>query len=135
MVSRDDDAAPPGFPLPLHELGTRVMNEVWARDEVTVREVLAAVNDGADKQLAYTTIMTIMGRLHRRGMLSRERRGRTDVYRAALSRDDYVGLRARAEVEALVEQFGDTALAHFADQVESLDPERRAALKRLADRD
>jgi len=133
-VDRDNETEAPDFPMPLHELGARVMNEVWEHDEVTVRDVLAAVNDGEDRQLAYTTIMTIMGRLHRRGMLSRERRGRTDVYRAAFSRDQYVGLRARAEVEALVEQFGDTALAHFADQVDSLDPERRVALKRLADR-
>lgn len=111
------------------------MEAVWDGGEVTGRDVLAALNAREEKQLAYTTVMTIMNRLHRRGLLSRERRDRTDVYRAVHERDVYVQLRARAEVEALVEQFGDSALVHFVAQVESLDSERREALRRLAGRE
>ena len=48
------------------------------------------------------------------------------------SREEYMELRAQTEVQALVEEFGEAALVHFARQVQSLDPERREQLRRMA---
>jgi hypothetical protein len=42
-----------------------------------------------------------------------------------------MALRARAEVEGLVAQYGDVALSNFAQQMAGLDPARRRALQRL----
>jgi predicted transcriptional regulator len=128
MARRRKGSAPP----PLHELEAEVMNEAWRHDEVTVRQVLEALNRGA-KERAYTTIMTIMARLDRKGLLARRRSGKTDVYRPLMSRDDYFEARARAEVDELVSDYGDVALAHFARQLESLDPKRRQKLRDLAE--
>ena len=122
------DAVPP----PLHELEAEVMDTVWDLGEVSVRTVMDALNRDAPKPRAYTTYMTILGRLHGKGLLERRREGKTDVYRAVHTRSEYADLRAQAEVAALVETFGDVALGHFARQVADLDPERRAALERLA---
>jgi predicted transcriptional regulator len=122
------DAPPP----PLHELEAEVMDAVWDLDEASVRTVMETLNRDAPKPRAYTTYMTILGRLHGKGLLERRREGKTDVYRAVHSRGEYADLRAQAEVAALVETFGDVALGHFARQVADLDPERRAALERLA---
>lgn len=108
------------------------MEEVWRRGETTVREVREALNARSSKTRAYTTVMTIMARLDDKGLLTRRRRGRSDVYRPVLSRDEYLEARARAEVGALVEQYGELALMHFARQVQSLDPKRRKQLRRLA---
>jgi predicted transcriptional regulator len=119
-------------PPPLHELEAEVMEEVWRRDEATVREILDALNRGP-KQRAYTTIMTIMARLDRKGLLARKRSGKADVYRPVMSRDDYLEARARARVEELVADYGDVALAHFARQLETLDPKRRRQLRKLAE--
>jgi predicted transcriptional regulator len=119
------------LPPALHELEAEVMDEVWSRDEVTVRDVLEALNAGR-KQRAYTTIMTIMARLHRKGLLQRERRGKTDVYRPVMSREEYLDARAKREVDELVADYGDLALAHFARQLQTLDPKRREQLRRLA---
>ena len=66
------------------------------------------------------------------GVLTRRREGKTDFYRPVHTRDAYADLRARAEVAALVDEFGDVALSHFARQMAELDPERRKALERLA---
>lgn len=109
------------------------MEDVWGRERATVREVLEALNRGS-RQRAYTTVMTTMGRLHRKGLLERRREGKTDAYWPTLSRPAYADARARAEVESLVEEFGDVALAHFASQVEQLDPARLEKLRRLAER-
>ncbi len=108
------------------------MEEMWRnRETAPVREVLEALNKGRKKR-AYTTVMTIMARLYRKGLLTRERSGKTDIYSVALTRDQYRERRARAEVEALVAEFGDVALAHFSQQVDRLDPKRVKALRELA---
>jgi predicted transcriptional regulator len=121
-------------PPRLHELEALVMEEVWRQGSVTVRSVMEALNEDAGKARAYTTYMTILARLHRKGVLDRRRHGKTDVYDPRLTRDEYLEARARSEVAALVQQYGDVALAHFARQMASLDPERRKQLRRLVRR-
>ena len=108
------------------------MEELWARSEATVREVQEALNARAEKVRAYTTLLTVMTRLDSKGLLVRRRAGRLDVYSPALSREAYFQARAEAEVQALVEDFGDLALAHFARHISELDPERLRKLRRLA---
>jgi predicted transcriptional regulator len=120
-------------PIPsLHALEATAMDAVWELEEASVREVMDAVNRTADKPRAYTTYMTILGRLHGKGLLDRRREGKTDVYVPVCSRADYTDLRVGAEVEALIDAFGDVALSHFAAQVAELDPDRRRALEQLA---
>jgi predicted transcriptional regulator len=119
-------------PPPLHELEAEVMEEIWKRGEASVREVMEALNAGADKERAYTTYMTIMARLDSKRLLERRRQGKTDIYTPRYARDQYADLRARAELDSLVDQFGDLALAHIARQLAGLDPRQRRALQRLA---
>jgi predicted transcriptional regulator len=121
----------PALPV-LHELEAEVMEELWARGEAPVRAVMDALNRRTRKERAYTTYMTIMARLHKKGVLDRRRDGKTDFYAPKLDRDEFMASRARAEVEGLVAEYGDVALSHFAKQVASLDPARRRALQRLA---
>jgi predicted transcriptional regulator len=116
----------------LHELETEVMEELWASGEVPVRAVMEALNKRTRKKRAYTTYMTIMARLHKKGVLVRRREGKTDFYAPSYDRDSYMALRAQAEVEGLVAQYGDVALSNFAQQMAGLDPARRRALQRLA---
>ena len=116
----------------LHELETEVMDVVWELEEASVRQVMEALNAQAAKPRAYTTYMSVMRRLDGKGLLERRREGKTDFYRPVHTRDEYADLRARAEVAALVDEFGDVALSHFARQMAELDPERRKALERLA---
>jgi len=108
------------------------MDVVWELEEASVREVMDRLNATAPKPRAYTTYMTILARLHTKGVLARRREGKTDFYRPVHTRGEYADLRAQSEVAALVDEFGDVALSHFARQMAELDPERRKALERLA---
>jgi predicted transcriptional regulator len=108
------------------------MEQLWAHGEASVREVMEALNKRARPKRAYTTYMTIMARLHKKGVLERRREGKTDFYAPRLGRDEYMASRAQAQIDELVEEYGDVALTHFAKQVASLDPARRKALQRLA---
>ena len=74
----------------------------------------------------------IMARLDSKRLLERAREGKTDFYRAVYTRDRYADPRAQAEVDSIVDQFGELALGHFARQMAQLDPQRRRALQRLA---
>lgn len=119
-------------PPPLHELESEVMEDVWRAGESTVREVMERLNPRTSKPRAYTTYMTVMARLHKKGVLDRRRDGKTDFYAPTLSREQFMAARAKSEVAELVAQYGDVALSHFARQFASLDPARRRALQRLA---
>jgi predicted transcriptional regulator len=120
-------------PPPLHELEAEVMEQLWRSGpgESSVRAVMEALNARRDRDRAYTTYMTILARLHKKGVLMRRREGKTDYYSPVLDRDEYMARRAGAEVASLVNQYGDVALSHFARQVAQLDPKRRRALERL----
>lgn len=108
------------------------MQVIWERGETSVRDVMEALNGTAPKERAYTTYMTIMGRLGAKGMLRRRREGKADLYAPAYTRHQYNDMRARAELESVMERYGEVALAHIARQVAALDPARRRALQRIA---
>jgi predicted transcriptional regulator len=121
-----------GVPPAVQGLEAEALDSVWDLGEASVREVMERLNANASAPRAYTTYMTTLARLDAKGLLTRRREGKTDLYRAAHTREEYADLRARAEVDELVDAFGDVALGHFARQIAQLDPERRAALERLA---
>lgn len=113
------------------------MDEMWRRQEVIgadyeagVRDVLVGMNEHS-KQRAYTTVATTMIRLADKGLLTRRRRGNMDIYRIAVGRDDYASRRAQAEVSALLERYGEFAVAHFARTVGPVDARRLRELREL----
>lgn len=108
---------------PFGELESAVMDRMWAANRpVSVREVLADLC--GDRTLAYTTVMTVMDNLYRKGWLTREREGRAYLYRPSASREAYA---ARLMSQAFTEG-GDPAatLVHF---IEAMSPDEAAALR------
>ena len=77
----------------LGDLELAIMQIVWTRDEVTVRQVWAALQP--QRALAYTTVMTVMSRLAQKGVLVVRKQGKTYYYRAAATADEFVSLRAQ----------------------------------------
>ena len=71
---------------PLGELELAVMEAIWSRDVATVKDVGLALED---RGLAYTTLMTTMDRLFKKGLLEREKHSHSFLYRAAMDRATY----------------------------------------------
>ncbi|HUG56529.1 MAG TPA: BlaI/MecI/CopY family transcriptional regulator [Candidatus Limnocylindrales bacterium] len=117
----------------LGPLEAAVMDLVWKRGEATVREMVDAL--GPSRALAYTTVMTIMTRLHEKGLLARRRDGRGYTYRPALTREQHRARLSRDLVRGLVNEFGDVALAQFAAELDAVDSGHRAALRKVAQRE
>lgn len=106
----------------LGELERAVMAQLWAAPApLTVREV----HDRLDRELAYTTVMTVLGRLAKKGVVSQERDGKAYRYTAAATREQ---LAASIMLDALGDVGEDrtAALVAFVDQV---GPEEAAALR------
>lgn len=93
----------------LPPLEAQVMARLWASDGgMTAQEVLAALNAERARPYAYTTIMTTLSRLHKRGLLSRGqaamRKGVGYRYAPVCSLRDYVRAQTRYALVALEEQ-------------------------------
>jgi len=96
------------------DLEAVVMDRMWRRGgETTVREVLEDLQ--SQREIAYTTVMSTMDNLHRKGWLSRKRQGKAFLYWPSLTREQY---SARLMRDAL-DGGGNPSLvlSHFLDQM------------------
>jgi predicted transcriptional regulator len=75
------------FRNPSRQLGPleqRMLDALWARGSATVRELI----EGGCQELAYTTVMTTLDRLFKKGLLTRSEEGRAFRYAPRFSRED-----------------------------------------------
>ena len=70
------------------ELETKVLGLLWEHGPSTVREVLASLSDG--KNRAYTTVLTVMQGMEKKGLVSHTRSGLAHVYHPQVTRDEVV---------------------------------------------
>lgn len=117
----------------LGPLAAAIVREVTARGEASVADVVDGLRAAQGRDHAYTTIMTVMGRLHEKRVLDRDRRGRQYVYRSSAPEAELVDRLSGLAVDHLVERYGTAALRHFAVRLADLDPETRRRLAALAD--
>ena len=113
------------------ELQNAVMEIVWDRGELSVRDVHEELS--RKRTIAYTTVMTVMTRLAARKLLRRRKAGASFLYRPAVSRDDHAGEAIRSILSRLAEGIGTPVLSHFVDAVQSRAPEKLEELARLVD--
>ena len=88
----------------LGPLEIRVLEQLWARAApAAVRDLQAAF-----PQLAYTTLMTTLDRLHRKGLLTRQRSGRAFLYEPRLAREQFLGEMASDSLVSLLPSDGSS---------------------------
>ena len=110
----------------LGSLQAQILQVLAKRGPSTVREILEALPRSDAR--AYTTVMTILVKLHRKRIVDRRRVGKGYVYTARYAPDQLRDRMAEYLVDELVDDFGDAALAHFASALDRLD---RARLRKL----
>lgn len=108
------------------DLERAVMEHLWSADRrwLTVREVHEAL--AADRDIAYTTVMTVMDRLAKKELVAQRREGRAYLYRAAGSRSAMTADLMRRTLTDFAKEDRRTALLAFVGEA---DPEERAALR------
>lgn len=107
---------------PFGDLEAAVMECLWSRGApASVRDVLGELRTG--KQLAYTTVMTVLDNLHRKGVVTREMVGRAWVYQPTCDREQHTATLLREVLGGSSDR--QAALMHF---VSELDPDAVADL-------
>ncbi|MBN1092142.1 MULTISPECIES: BlaI/MecI/CopY family transcriptional regulator [Blastococcus] len=101
---------------PFGELEAAIMRDLWERAEpATVRDVLASLS--TSRKLAYTTVMTVMDNLHRKGQVTREMSGRAWLYRPVRTQAQH----AAALLQDVLAESADRqeVLMHFVADLDS----------------
>ncbi len=121
----------------LGPLESEVMEAVWIRGDATGRDVHEAL--ALRRDIAYTTVMTTMGRLATKGLLIRDTSGLAHHYRAGVSREEYAYSTVHSVVDWLVNSFPEPAISYFLDVVDTEDPAvvdaLRSSVERLRERE
>lgn len=112
------------------ELETVVMDRVWSSDStITVRQVFEALQ--ATREIAYTTVMSTMDNLHRKGWLARKRQGKAFLYWPSLTREEYSAQLMRDALDTGGDP--DVVLTRFFEQMTDGESARlRGVLQRWA---
>lgn len=108
------------------KLERRVLDALWGGGDWSVRDVHCAV----DPALAYTTIATVLDRLHAKGRVERSKTGLAWRYRAARSKEQALAAEV-GQVLRRVEGAPEPFLVAFLDQVEQVDPDALSRLEAL----
>jgi predicted transcriptional regulator len=115
---------------PFGPLEWRVLESLWDRaDHASVRDLQPAF-----PEMAYTTLMTTMDRLHRKGMLERAKVGRAFVYRSASTRAEFESAHATEALRVVLEGDGTevgSLMSFFVDAVSERDRELLDELEAL----
>lgn len=114
----------------LGSLQSQTLTVLSRRGPSTVREVVEAFPE-RDRP-AYTTVMTVLVKLHEKGLTKRTKNGKGFVYEALYTPQELRDRMAEHLVRELVDDFGDVALAHFASALTETDRRRLEKLRRRA---
>ena len=110
----------------LGRLERQVMDVVWQHAHVSVKDVQA----GLSRRVAYTTVMTTMDRLFKKGMLARERDGRAFRYKASYTREEMERVVAGGLLRALLDA-GGAARPMLSNLVDAIGEKDKALLDEL----
>jgi predicted transcriptional regulator len=109
-----------------------VMDVVWRVGDATVRDVHEQL--AATREIAYTTVMTTMARLARKGMLVRDTADLAHRYRPHVTRDHYARSAASDVLSWLLDRYPEPAVAYLADVVGDIDDVTLDELRRAVAR-
>lgn len=114
----------------LGELELVVMEMIWAREHVSVSDIVTALR-AQGRMLAYTSVMTVMNRLTEKGWLIAEKQSKAYSYRATQSREAAEAAAVGEVVRTLLRDFGDVAVVQFLKELDEIAPEQLARLAEL----
>ena len=115
--------------LPGGDLEYAILGALWELGHASAREIHDRVGKASD--LVYTTIATVLDRLHVKGLVSRERKGKAFLYRPAVKRETVERARAEKTIGHLLGPEPRPAIATLVNAVESIDPELLDELARI----
>ena len=119
-----------GLEKVLGSLENEIMDVIWRKDaEVCVRDVFEDL--AIHREIAYTTVMTIMGRLADKKLLERRKVGNAFFFKPTETREAFTEMMVGSVVDDLLTDFSDATLACFINRVGKDELETVEKLERM----
>jgi BlaI family penicillinase repressor len=106
-----------------------IMKVVWKLDTATVRDIYEDLR--ARRDIAYTTVLTMMKILEQKGYVKKTKADRAFVYRPVQARQQVIGGMVREFVDRVFDGASRSALLHLVKQTKLSDKERKALLRAI----
>ncbi len=113
----------------LGPLEKEVMDVMWGECPCSVRDVCDRLQ--TDREIAYTTVMTVMGRLVEKGVLCRQKKGKAHVYDVCTSRKDMARFQVQTFFMSLFERYEEDGIDALREEIMTLPPEKQKILQNI----
>lgn len=112
------------------DLESEIMEIVWRqKTPIAVRDVTEKLQE--KREIAYTTVMTVMGRLVEKGILTRKLHGISYIYEPTVTRDKFTANTVHRVFTATVSALGEASAAYFIKEIQRLTPKKRRELIKI----
>ena len=110
----------PRYRLPADDLEYAVLAQLWRLGTASVRDLHERL--GAPQGLVYTTIAKVVDRLREKGLVQRQRRAGSFLYRPRVAREEVERARAHSAISRLLGATPRAAVAALVEAVDAVDP-------------
>lgn len=114
--------------LSLGPLEAEILEIVWTLGMATVKAVHDQILQDPNRELAYTSVTTVLNRLTKKGWLACDKQGRSFIWRPLLSRDDAQALQAYEQLNQFLAVSNPDVVAAFADRLDQASVEQLSAI-------
>ena len=111
-------------------LESEILSIIWERKRVTVRDVYETLRE--QRQIAYTTVMTVMNNLVKKELLTQDRGAVAYVYVPAIPGEEVASVVLDSVIERLFRGRANVALAHLLGLEGDISPEQAEKLRAYA---
>ena len=120
-----------GLRTSLFDLEAEIMEIVWEHgwDEFAVTDVHEVLE--GQREIAYTTVMTTVSRLHDKELLTRRKDGRRYLYRSTMTRPEFIEVMTREVLGSLPPMGQEAAVAFLVERVADADEDELDRLEAL----
>jgi predicted transcriptional regulator len=114
--------------LSLGPLETEILQIVWEIGTVTVKDVHDRILSDPERELAYTSVTTILQRLTQKGWLRCDRQNRIYTWQALVSKEQALSLRAFEQLNQFLAVGNPDVVAAFADSLDQTSVDQLEAI-------
>ncbi len=113
----------------LGELESQVMDIIWNKERCSVNDVLVELR--RNREIAYTTVATILNRLCEKKLIIKKEQKSFYVYTPTISKNEYSSSLVSSFLNKFLSTFGDTAISSFAESLHKLPKKEKEKLLKV----
>jgi len=121
-----------GLGRALGDLEKDIMDILWAKGGVTGKEALEEIS--RSKKAAITTVLTVLDRLVKKGIVKKTKGESVYIYTPALTKDEFTDMVSQAVMRGVLDISASSAVASFVDILAKTDPKELDRLSRLIEK-